>query len=667
MRFRAPRFLRALRAGGLLTALVLGASACSSSSDSSDPTPVSCPADTVKEGLPLLGADCDPLVPTQCGFPFPSNVYLQDDPSTPTGKRVVFGPTTLPVQGNGLHMSPELWASSDGFSPGQPVMTHLPGATITGLPTQDTIESSLSDSSPTVLIDAETGERIPHFSELDMSLSTEEDAERTLMIRPVVRLKDSTRYIAAFRRVVDHDGKPIAPSPVFQALRDGSAASCDVSVGRRKALYADIFTRLEKAGVARGDLQIAWDYTTASRENNTSRLLHMRDDALAKVGDLGPEYTIVNVEENPNPHIRRRILGKMKVPLYLDKPEPGGKFVLDDKGLPTQNGTAEFEFLVHIPNAATKGTPGALLQNGHGLLGYKTEGQNDYLAELADGKNYVAFAVDLIGMAHEDLDSITNSILGDAALFKHEVERQQQGMLNSLLAMRLMRGRFTQEPLVQFDGKSAIDPEHRYYRGDSQGGIFGTTYMAVSTDVTRGLLGEPGLPYSLLLNRSADFGFYFILLKGTYRTGRNIQLLISALQMLWDRSEPDGYAPYITEDTLPSTPKHDVLIHAAIGDYQVTPLGAHMIARAVKAKNLAPVNRSIWGVPEDAGPFTGSGLVEFGFGLPDAPTTNIPPGVVDENDPHNKVRVLPEAMDQTDFFFRTGAVKSFCKGACDPQ
>ena len=54
----------------------------------------------------------------------------------------------------------------------------------------------------------------------------------------------------------------------------------------------------------------------------------MRDDALAKVGMLGPEYTIVNVEENPNLHIRRRILGKMKVPLYLDKPEDRDQYAL---------------------------------------------------------------------------------------------------------------------------------------------------------------------------------------------------------------------------------------------------------------------------------------------------------------------------------------------------
>src|SRR5262249_27565136 len=194
------------------------------------------------------------------------------------------GATTLPrYTSTGQHIDPTLWNDSDGFSPGQPAITHLPGATITGLPTQDTIASSLDPGSPTVIIDAETGERVPHFSELDESIYDEPDAERTLIIRPVVRLADATRYIVAIRGVVDEHGKAIAPSPVFAALRDGTS-SCDPSVDARRELYADVFARLEKAGIARKDLQIAWDYTTASKQNNTARFLAMRDDALALVG-----------------------------------------------------------------------------------------------------------------------------------------------------------------------------------------------------------------------------------------------------------------------------------------------------------------------------------------------------------------------------------------------
>lgn len=625
------------------------------------------PEETLELGENLLDKDCDPLVPTQCGFPFPSNVWLTDDPNTVTKKRVSFGAETLPkAKPTGKYTDPKSFSDFDGFSAGQAPMTHFPGATVQGLPTQDNIELSMTDESPTILIDAETKERIPHFAELDMS--TEADDDRTFMIRPAVRLKDATRYIVAIRNVVGADGKKLAPSPAFQALRNGTRLDSEPSVGRRRGLYADIFGRLEEAGIPRNNLQIAWDYTTASRENNTRRLIAMRDDALKIVGDLGPEYTITSVEPDPNPDIWKRIYGKMKVPLYLDKPETGGRLVLGPDGLPKQNGTAEYEFVIHIPNSVKNGQPAALLQNGHGLLGSKNEGRDGYLSELSNKKNYVSFSVDFVGMCEEDQQTVIDAVgSGDISNFQALVDRQHQGVVNSLLAMRMMKGRFLNDPEAQFNGKSVIDPTQCYYRGDSQGGIFGTTYMAVSTDVTRGLLGEPGLPYNLLLNRSTDFGIFFVFLKITYFSARDVQRVLGLAQMLWDKTEPNGYVPYISENTLPNTPPHDVLLHVAIGDHQVTPLGAHMIARAVKAKNVGPVNRSIWGIEETPGPATGSGIVEFSFGLPEAPKTNTPPTGPSDDDPHDKVRVLDAAYDQTDTFFRTGMIQHFCNSPCDPE
>jgi hypothetical protein len=611
----------------------------------------------------LLGTDCDPLVPTQCGFPFPSDAYTVADPSRPTKKRVAFGGATLP-KFNGEPIDPVLVGDSDGFSPGQAPMTHMPGATITGLPQQTDIARSLDDDSPTVLMEAETGVRVPHFAELDMS--GVDDGDRSLLIRPVVRLKDATRYVVAIRNVVDAAGDPLAPTEAFKSLRDGTPTR-DPALENRRALYDDLFARLDRSGVPRRDLQIAWDYTTASRENNVGRLLHMRDRALELVGDQGPEYVIDDVEIDPNPQIKKRIHGRMTVPLFLDDPDPGGSLILDDDGLPQQNGTAEYEFLVHVPNAATTGTPCALLQNGHGLLGSKAEGQDGYLATIADTKCFVAFSVDLVGMASEDEGTVVRAIIEDPMLFRPFFDRQLQGMLNSLLAMRMMKGRFYLDPEVQFGGQSAIDPSECYYRGDSQGGIFGATYMALTTDVTRGLIGEPGMPYNLVLHRSVDFLPFFAFLKAMYPSSRDQQIVLGLVQMLWDRMEPNGFAPYINGDPLPGTPSHEVLIHVAIGDYQVTPLGAHLIARAVGAKNVTPANRPIFGIEDAAPPFTGSGIMEFSFGLPEAPLTNVPPVGNPDDDPHDKVRVLPAAIDQTDTFLRTGTIAPACTGPCDPE
>jgi hypothetical protein len=337
-----------------------------------------------------------------------------------------------------------------------------------------------------------------------------------------------------------------------------------------------------------------------------------------------------------------------------------------EDGLPKQNGTCQYDVLVHIPkDGATATKPAGLIQNGHGLLGARTEGQDGYLARFANTKNYVAFSVDFIGFAHDDFDPVTDVSSSDIGAFRTLVDRQQQGLVNSLLAMRMMKGRFVNEPSLLDGGAPIIDPTLAAYRGDSQGGIMGTSYMALTTDVTRGLLGEPGMPYNLLLARSVDFAIYFSILNGTYGKNRPTTQVIALIQSLWDHSEPNGFAPFVSGNPLPGTPDHNVLLHVAIGDHQVTPLGAHLIARTVGAKNLTPVNRSIWGLEETAAPHTGNTMVEFEFGLPEAPKVNVP--MSQGNDPHDEVRGLKAAFDQSDEFFRTGTVSVACEGPCNPE
>ena len=614
---------------------------------------------------------CDPLVPTYCGFPFPSSRWLIDDETTITKKRVNLAAETLPKAEGAFALDPTPLNRSDGFSPGSTLLTHFPGATIDGLPDPNTIDLSVTTDSPTIVLDVETGELIPHFSELDRKTNDPEDV--SFMIHPVRRLKDAHRYIVAIRNVKDDTGAVIDPTPAFKALRDSEKSEFQ-SIEDRKALYEDIFSKLDSAGIKRDNLQIAWDYTTASRENNTREMLKMRDEALELVGDQGPEYTISSVVDNPNEHIRRRILAKMKVPLYLTEATTMARMNLDADRMPKQNGFAEYEVEIQIPNSALT-TPAAILQNGHGLLGRKDEGQDGYLAEFSDLKNYVTVAVDWNGFSEADYQQVfytaKSGSLDDFATF---MERQQQGMLNALLAMRMMKGRFVNDPNVQFDYggemKSAIDPSLGcYYRGDSLGGIMGTTYMSLSTDVTRGLLSVPGFPFTLLLDRSENFGVFAIALGSVFENGaRHVHYVSALVQMLWDRIEPDGYAPYIRGgDMLPGTPEHEVLVHVGIGDYQVTNLGSHILARTVGATNLTPVNRSVFELPEAAGPLSGAAVVEYEFGLPPIPTINVPPGGAPDDNPHNKVRSLSASYNQADEFFRTGMVNSFCEGPCDPE
>lgn len=608
--------------------------------------------------------ECDVLVPSYCGFPFPSNVFTAADDASPTGRRLALSDAFIPDGRHDAAGPPDPWNRADGFSAGQALLAHLPGATITGLPDPVTIDRSLAADSPTILLDAETGERVPHFAELDMANA--DDERRAFMIRPVVRLKDSTRYIVAIRGVVDATDAPLPPSPAFAALRDRTAHD-DPSIEARRPLYTDIFTRLADAGVAREDLQLAWDFTTASRENNTAAMLKMRDEALAMVGQDGPEYTITTLDMDVSEHIAFYVEGKMHVPMYLDSPDPGGRLVLGADGMPELQGMADFDFTVVIPTAAL-GAPATALQYGHGLLGEgREEILYDYRVAFADNYNYALFATDWLGMAAPDQIPIAAFIdAGNLGEFQTVADRNQQGILNALLAMRMVRGRLADDPMLQSNGAPVIQPGVGYYHGNSQGGIFGASYMALTTDVPRGMLGVPGQPYNLLLNRSSDFTMFWEILHGAFPDPLDDQIVLALFQMQWDRAEPNGYSAYIRTNTLPGTQPHEVLLPVAIGDHQVTTLGAHLMARTIGGVvNLTPTNRTIFGLEEAAGPHQGSAMIEYAFGLAPEPTTNIPP--TDGEDPHGKVRKLPSAEQSLDQFLRDGVIESFCDGACDPE
>ena len=478
------------------------------------------------------------------------------------------------------------------------------------------------------------------------------------MIEPVVRLKDATRYIVAIRDVVDANGKLLPTNPVFAALRDDTP-STDLSVPPRRALYADIMSKLKANGVDTTSLQLAWDFTTASQADTTQWMTSMRDDALTKVGATGPSYVINTVVPNPDPNIYERLEGTMTVPYYLTTTSIPASLNFGADGMPAQNGTASFPFIVLIPNSlVTSGNAGPILINAHGLLGDETEGEDSYLADICNREGYVSVAVNLIGMDSDDVDFVAGLLGSDPSTFEQAVEMQHQGLLNELLAVRMMMGGLATDPATAPNGHPTIDPTQRFYRGDSQGGIFGATFMAISTDITRGMLGEPGAPYSLLMNRSTDFGEFYLLLQLNYSTKTDIQFVMNLLDQLWFRTEPGGYISYIRQNMLENTPAHEVLIEAAISDEQVTTIGAEFIARSIGATNLQKVNREVYGVTDGPSGFSGSGLVEWNFNLPPVPLTDTPP--TGTADPHGELRYVPAEQDMADQFFRTGIVNQTC-------
>lgn len=640
----------------------------------------------------VLPLGCDPLTPTYCGFPYPNDYWTVADASTETGLRLALPEVTMPATLTGARSNPDAFNEMDGFSPGIAAMTHFPGATAAGLATPDRIQDSLSAESPTVIINADTGERLAHWVDLDEYVvqakirveASEEKPEFTinrdlealrqeqaLMLRPAVRPEDAARYIVAIRNVRDDEGALLAPSPGFQALRDGEPSE-DMGIESRRAHFEDIFATLEEEGIARDDLQIAWDFTTASRENNTSAMVHIRDDALTSFPN-GVPYSVELKNEQIQSGIACRLEITFDMPLYMTKGESGGLLNLGDDGLPEQNGTFQYSAAMIVPEAAGV-TPAALVEFGHGQLGAKEQVLG--FQAIAAEANFATFALDWKGFSHDDvLPTLIPAIVGgDISAFRAIPERMHQGFLNFLMAMRTLSREAEGGPSTKLNqaltndcGGATIDGAKRYYFGGSQGGILGASIMALTTDIERGLLAVPGQSYNLLLNRSVNFDEFAPQFYGNYDwNALDVQMNLALIQGLWDRAEPTGYSKYIRTNRLPGTPAHEVLIQVSKADHQVTNLGAHIMARTIGGiVNLADTIRDVWDIPVVSGEHQGSAMIEIDFGNPDPPITNIPHWDDNMDDPHGRATELEALGPILVEFYENGTVSNPCNGPCD--
>jgi len=594
--------------------------------------------------------ECDVLVPSYCAFPFPSNVYTVPDPSTPTGLRLSISQAMMPVSYYDVQASPEPWSTRDGFSPGLGIMVQLPNATETGLPTSASIELSVGDESPTVLLRADNGERVPHFSEFDKTSSDPDNV--TLFIRPAVRLDDATRYIVAIRNVVDSGGEALPPSEAFAALRDGTPSE-EASIDERRPLYTDIFARLDDAGVERSTLQLSWDFTTASEANNTEWMVHMRDDALEQAGAAGPAYTITSVDTEFDDHIAFKVDGTFTAPMYLDNIDHGGLLQFGEEGLPESSGTIEVPFTALIPNSAVGGdNPATLLQYGHGFLNERNEIERDHLLAFADNYNYVFFATDWIGLTTQE-QAFLGAILtgGELGEFASLFGRLSQSMVNQFLLMRMMTGGLAADPM--FAG--LINPDERYYYGISLGGINGSVYLSLSPDVDRAVLDVPGAPIGLILTRAALFNPFLDIGRATYPDSRDVHFVFGLAAELWTRIEPTGYLKILADSG------KEALMRAAVGDHSVPTVSAHVLARSLGASHLESGVREVWGLEATDGEHTGLVFTEYDFGLPPEPICQLPNEKC--TNPHGGLRGLEAADEQLNTYLRTGvATADNCAG-----
>jgi hypothetical protein len=605
----------------------------------------------------LGDAACDNLVEgAYCSVPFPSDAWYDADAG-----RLALSSAALPKTSSGLEIRTDLF-TQDGFGVASPVLFELPGAVFDAGDLLFDGDASLDAASRTLLVDAATGVRIPHWVETDWLEGG--SSPSLFVIRPSVPLPPSAHIVVAVRGFVDGAGTTVAAPEAFAALRDQTESRW-LGVHARRARYESrVFPAIEAAGWSRDEVQLAWDFTTRSDAGATRDLTAVQAALYAAIGEEGPVYTIDNVEVVVgDPNLAVIVDGTAEVPSVLG-PAVGGVRTLrrDASGEIVVDGVERVPFRVQIPpSVLAADAPSPVLQYGHGFLGSRDEANNGWLREMAQRHQFVILAADMQGMSSPNALQWGFLLTQDAGRMVELAEEPMQGLANHWALQRLMKGRFQDEthPALQREGGGfVVDPGQIWYHGNSQGGTMGNLVVVGSQDVPRGALGVPGCCFPFLLHRSSVFDTWATALGGVYEEADAIPMILALLGTGWDRLEGLTWAG-AWSTPLPNTPAHQALLHVGLEDAQVQNEASWVLARALGAVQPQAQIRPVQGVASEAYPIDATAVVvNWDFGVAPDATPLDPP--VPATDTHSGPRRQSEAQDQVVHFLRTGEVIDTC-------
>jgi hypothetical protein len=662
---------------------------------------------------------CEVLNNASCLLPFPSSRYLERA-RTHTGYRVVYPSDALPFS-NRLEVpagippavldtqraDPTHFLQNDGFSPTVQVLMNFPAGVdpeASSAPRLDAItrrydERGLEETSPTLLIERSKGRRINHWIENDTR--TTDLARRVTFLRPGESLLPGHRYVVAVRNLVSPTGAPVEAEPVFAAIRDERPSDIP-AVEKARRRIEPLLRWLEREGVAREELILAFDFVVSSDFSLTHEMLSMRDQAFdwleEQVDDGVQTFTVDEVRpinETCDPagsRVWREVRGTFQVPLFLTSDPFGstaklpGFLMRNARGRPVWNTLTSAPYGIAIPCASLV-EPQAVLLLGHGLFGTGQSLVSDLTqSEALGGFDFVAGATNWSGLSGPDvgpalLDSFIIRMIADVDQFEALPDRLRQGQLNTLVLARMLKqGVFHIDPAFRVDGRGVIDEEaSAYYFGASLGGIMGTMFAALTPDVQKLNVDVPAINFSLLLQRATPFIQFQLFVNFVNEDPMEQAIGFGLNHEVWVRGEPAGYANHVTGRPLrplPGVKRKQMLVTVAWLDQQVSNLGSLLLGRTLRLGTLeGSLQRGLPGMRDKTGP-QDSAYVIYDTGSYDLDNPGhqlfIPPIVnraprPNRCDPHGLRGFIPASIDQLrGFLTPDGKIENFCAdGVCD--
>lgn len=537
-----------------------------------------------------LSAACGALDDTRCLLPWPSNEYTVKRAASATGLQVSIDWHSLPLVDR-----PDSLNRLDGFSVATPLAVGFPK------PLAPSLDGK--KSAPEVrLFVAQPGleGEIP----VRLKVVNDDDGSAGMLIGyPHRPLAYATDYVAiATDDVTAEDGSRFeAPAKVKLALgltpptTDEERALVDYHAPARAVLTG--------AGVDLSKVIRLWDFTTRSADGVSSYLRTMRDAAIAaeQADALTVEVTSATpIAAGQALEVRGAVSG---LPSFLS---PDAGLVLDDAGLPAQQGTHTQPFRAVVP-AGTGAYP--IVIYGHGTGG--TVNDDTFDAEIVaagagklnlqwDGWTDVSTVNTLLSFnkVYSGTWASTGRLLqslADAAA----LEKSLDHALGAVLASAELAGQ--PNPAA---GRT-IDTSTLVYAGGSLGGTMGYVLSLSDPSIHYAVLNVPGAAWTHFAPGSELWNTLDVVFKASTPSAIDRLLAVSMTQGSWDPVDGAAWAPLAGRTDLL------LLEQMSMGDPILPNIGSDFLASSSGAVQLGAVLSPIVGVEAVTGPQTRTAITQF--------------------------------------------------------
>ena len=606
---------------------------------------------------------CDNTNPIHCMLPFPSDAFLVDDDSTNTGKRISYSANTIPSSGTVSQINLPIINQIDGASPNTQIMTAFDtDPDVSQMAGQYSIEKSLETGHPSMIINQNTGELIPHWTEID--IRSDESEPSIIHLRTIKALDHNTSYVILFTDLKDSDDNYIVAPVGFAALRDNVITNSP-DIEDRRTDFQELFIWIEEnTDRSISSLQTAWVFNTASTESIIGPLLSMRNDALERIGENGIGCTVESNEEVLDEDGNRShwmLTGTYTAPQYTESFYPPTliRRTSDTDRTPVFVENREIPFWLVIPNTAVS-NPADLTIWGHGFLG---TGDTSGLYGWANQNNAAMLGTSFYGWSSDDTISIEYAVL-DMEKFQHQAERLEQSMINQVVMIKSFMGVCADLPELHHNDSSLIDNSNPVYTGYSNGAIRGPSIIGLSPDLNRGVLWAGGSSFSHIIERCTQYDRFHFIFASEYGYSSQLDraVAISIMQSLWDSVESDTFLSLREEGYLDQVESYELMTLFSIGDLQISNISSSRMMRTANIPILDSSTIIPYGIDVVNETHQGSVGVFFDGGYIHAPDGN---EYGEEPHPaHNAIGALKIARDMAFAYLQMQDIIDTCNGNC---